>query len=837
MTDEALSLSSFGEALKAARKRRRFTQKQLAQRLGVHYNTISSWELGTYLPETRGLVLELARHLDLNEQETRQLLEASLTALSPYWNIPYQRNPFFTGRDTILCQMYRILHYQKDTLVSHSCTLSGLGGIGKTQTSIEYAYRYANDYSAVFWIESQTYERIISSFITIANMLNLPEKKLQEHSHVVDAVIHWLNKHVQWLLIFDNVEDIALVKQFLPATLRGSLLFTSRRQAFELTTLVLTLGPLTLEEGMHFLLHRARLLDATISPDQLTQMDTETIREIVSTMDGFPLALDQVGSYIEATHCSPSDYLQMYQTSQLYLLSEREHHADHPTSVTRTFTLIFEQLKRTPEAVELLTVCAFLAPEAIPESFIREGAGYLGSTIEGLFINPLAFYATIKVLLTYSLIQRNADKQTITVHRLVQTVLKGYLSKTVQYVWATRLILAMIHLFPSEEATHAHYWQTCEQLVPHALTCITLSEQWKEDVVLRITLMSRVAKYLLNRSRYTEAEALLLRAVHVGEQVQGSQHLQMADALHNLGLLYLTQGRYAEVEPLLQQASSIREQTLGTQHPEVASSLDELGQLYLRQGRYAEVEPLLLQALSIREQTLGTQHPEVAITLSKLAVLYGELGKYEQAETLYMRALSIREQTLGTEHPQVAALLNNMAQDYRERGQYEQAEPLFRRALHIWEQDLGADHPRVAYPLNNLAELYSELGQYEQAEPLFRRALHIWEQGLGSEHFLVADPLDGLALLYKKQGQYEQAEPLLLRALQIRKQALGPQHPSVADSLRHLASLHQLQQQIPQALTLYEQALTLYELALGPQHLKTRTTREIYLQLSSHKLE
>ncbi len=73
---------SFGEILRAYRKRKRMTQKQLAQLLDTHANTISSWELGTYLPQTRGLVLELARHLGLNDQETRQLLEASLTALS-----------------------------------------------------------------------------------------------------------------------------------------------------------------------------------------------------------------------------------------------------------------------------------------------------------------------------------------------------------------------------------------------------------------------------------------------------------------------------------------------------------------------------------------------------------------------------------------------------------------------------------------------------------------------------------------------------------------------------------------------------------------------------------
>jgi transcriptional regulator with XRE-family HTH domain len=114
---------SFGEILRAYRKRKRMTQKQLAQVLETHTNTISSWELGTYLPQTRGLVLELARHLGLNDRETRQLLEASLTALSSYWHLPSPRNPFFTGREDILDTLHQCLSTHQASYVLH-----GLGG-------------------------------------------------------------------------------------------------------------------------------------------------------------------------------------------------------------------------------------------------------------------------------------------------------------------------------------------------------------------------------------------------------------------------------------------------------------------------------------------------------------------------------------------------------------------------------------------------------------------------------------------------------------------------------------------------------------------------------------
>src|ERR1051326_1147695 len=137
------SLASFGALLKAARHRRRLTQRQVAERLGVHANTISAWERGNYLPSTRGLVLELARQLQLGGAETRQLLEASLTGLDPHWTVPSPRNPCFTGREEQLRLLHTCLAAAQPLGKAPSYAIVGMGGIGKTQLALEYAYRHA----------------------------------------------------------------------------------------------------------------------------------------------------------------------------------------------------------------------------------------------------------------------------------------------------------------------------------------------------------------------------------------------------------------------------------------------------------------------------------------------------------------------------------------------------------------------------------------------------------------------------------------------------------------------------------------------------------------------
>ena len=131
-------LPSFGSVLKVFRTRAHFTQVQLAVSLGVHRHTIGHWEQGNVLPASKSLVLELARILRLADQETRQLLEASLTGLAPHWLVPLPRNPYFTGRKEVLTALHQQLGGEQAVALTQSTALHGLGGVGKTQLALEY---------------------------------------------------------------------------------------------------------------------------------------------------------------------------------------------------------------------------------------------------------------------------------------------------------------------------------------------------------------------------------------------------------------------------------------------------------------------------------------------------------------------------------------------------------------------------------------------------------------------------------------------------------------------------------------------------------------------------
>src|ERR1019366_10278649 len=114
---------------------------------------------------------------------------------------------------------------------------------------LEYAYRHALDYSAVFWIAAETEEQANASLLRVGHVLHLPEREEKDQQRVIAAVQRWLSAHGQWLLIWDNVEDLTLLDRFLPSARLGAILLTTRLQALGALARGLDLLPMEQEEG------------------------------------------------------------------------------------------------------------------------------------------------------------------------------------------------------------------------------------------------------------------------------------------------------------------------------------------------------------------------------------------------------------------------------------------------------------------------------------------------------------------------------------------------------------------------------------------------------------
>jgi tetratricopeptide (TPR) repeat protein len=650
------------------------------------------------------------------------------------WNIPYPRNHFFIGRDALLSRLHQQLHTGQATALSQPQAIGGLGGIGKTQVAVEYAFQHHQDYQAVLWTLADTRESLVSGYIAIAKLLNLPQKDEQDPIVIVEAVLLWFKTHTHWLLILDNADDLAVVRAFLPSVFSGHILLTTRAQATGRLVRRIEVEVLPRDVGALFLLRRASLIAPDAPLESANATDIALAKEICEELGGLPLALDQAGAYIEETHCGLSGYQSLYRTRRAEILNERGGLIDdHPEPVATTWSLSFENVEqKNSAAADLLRFCAFLHPDAIPEELLLAGAKHLGLVLQPLVSDPSSLNKAIAALGAYSLVSRDPKERTLSIHRLVQAVLKDAMDPATQRNWAQRAVLAVNEAFPKE--VEFSMWQKCEQWLPQALACAVLIEQGNLILLEAASLLHRIVRYLDDRGRYAESEPMCQRALLIREQQLGPEHHETLASLNNLALLYSEQGKYAEAKPLLQRLLLIKEQQFGPEHISTSRGMYNLAELYGYESKYVEAEPLFRRVLGIREQQLGLEHPLVAFPLTGLANLFYEQGQYAEAQPLYLRALSIREQQLEPEHPDTAQSLNNLARLYTAQKQYEQAESLFQHALTIREHQLGVEHPETAVSLIDIAVLYSQMKRYAEAKVLYERVLRIYERTLGVEH-------------------------------------------------------------------------------------------------------
>jgi len=115
------------------------------------------------------------------------------------------------------------------------------------------------------------------------------------------------------------------------------MLITTRGAALRTLALGIDLLPMRPEEGVRFLLSRAKVLEPAATPEQMQQFavrsptDYAAAEELVTALGGLPLALDQAGAYSEETGCSLADYSQRYEQQRALAGSSRDCGRKSPT--------------------------------------------------------------------------------------------------------------------------------------------------------------------------------------------------------------------------------------------------------------------------------------------------------------------------------------------------------------------------------------------------------------------------------------------------------------------------------------------------------------------------
>ncbi|MCI0665319.1 MAG: tetratricopeptide repeat protein, partial [Acidobacteria bacterium] len=463
------------------------------------------------------------------QEAERKNDEAAPVESRRIFDLPITRNKYFTGREEFLKQLH-----QRFADGENVQAINGLGGIGKTQTAVEYAYRHCHDYQVMLLTNASSHETLVADFMEMARQLCLPEKNAEDHGLIVRAVKRWFEKNSGWLLIFDNADDLTIVREFIPRRETGHVLLTTRDHTGGTIAVENELEKMSPQEGAIFLLRRINKKDKA---PEFADAEHNKAEAVSIELGGLPLAVDQAAAFIVETPSTLDEYLHLYQSKRAELLSRRgELVSDHPDSVTITFSLAFEKVAAVdPVAADLLRLCTFLEAESIPEEIFSEGASDLGEAIYTAAATPGNLVKAIGRAGRYSLLRRSPKARTVSFHRLAQTVLRDGMDSDEKRMWAERAVRAVNKAFPNVEYSQ---WTLCSRLVPHVQTLVLFINEFEFEFPEAARMMDQAGLYLYYRARYAEAESLLKRALEIREKALGPEHLDTSTSLTNLAKCY-----------------------------------------------------------------------------------------------------------------------------------------------------------------------------------------------------------------------------------------------------------------------------------------------------------
>jgi len=722
-------------------------------------------------------------------------------------NLP-ERNAYFSGREGLLNSIRE--NFPRDGTIYLKQTITGLGGVGKTQTALEYAHRFGKEYNdAIWWIRAQTAMEAFQDCLSFAEEFGLVPEGIDEARKLTPEELSkrlkpWFTAYSSWLIIFDNVDSAeysyaksnkddysntqyriggnnhvgssVVIDPYMSVMQSGHVLITTRHREL-CQGKPLDIGLYTPKEAAAFMRTRFEARPHLID-------SKATLVALTKRLDYFPLALEQAAAYIIRAQISCHDYLSMLDDGGLEpLLSTLGTPTNYDRAITATLALSLDRLGEG--ALQMLNLCSYMAPDKIPLGFYKRHREKFPKPLCDGLASRGKVNETVAELLNFSLVKRDGDY--LNMHRLVQEVVRE-LQKGGETDWLELCLDAMMDALPDmDDYGRREVYDWFEQIASHAAVIGAFAEgneEKKERAAMLYHCLGIGSSYCL--AQYSQALEWHQRSLEIREKVLGFEHPSTASTYNDIALCCKDQGNYYKALEWHQKALDVREKVLGMEHPDTATTYNNIAVVYTWLGDHDRALELYQKAITIREKVLGMEHPDTASTYNYVAIVYNNQHDYDRALEWYQRALVIREKVLGMEHPDTASTYNYIALIYTNIGKHDRALELYQKALAIRERVLGMEHPNTASTYNYIARFYAKQGEYDVALKWYKKALTIREKVLGIEHPATAITYNNIADVYQKQEDYDTALTWILKCYYVRWNRFGLAHPYTKAIREHL---------------------------------------------------
>jgi tetratricopeptide (TPR) repeat protein/calcineurin-like phosphoesterase family protein len=686
-------------------------------------------------------------------------LQADYDPRNSVFYVPYRvKGKQVVGREEALRAVHETLRHGKRTNIGQAALFRGLGGLGKTQLAVEYAYQCKDDYpNGIIWLNAD--QDLVAQLIDIAEKGKwvAPES---EHRYKLDIARHRLKNFSDCLIIFDNVNDIRELEPYFPEPqAEPHILITSRFDQ-------LGFNPIPLS-----------LLDEDLSLQMLTQEagrrpesepEWGAAREIVKALGGLPLALELAGAYLRHRPISWKQYNELLKKNLKAALPAKmasftQHEADL-YSTLKVSERVWEEEPLLRGIVDLLT---WSGPAAM-------GLDLMGAVLG--VSDPTELTGALGLGQALHILQKSQEREAYILRRLVQEVRRVEVPLEGRQDWA-KGICERLGTWFQEKRKEFSFLPLFEAEIDHLQAWQKQALDLDKVLASRLTWLQAYPPY--HRGLYGEAKKLL----ELGQELlDKDEDLELkAHLVNDLGFTLGSLGNYNKSLIYDRQSLDIRKEVLGERHPDTAQSLSNVGVAYGRLGEYQRQLEYQQQALDIRVEIFGERHHDTAMSLRNLGFAYGKLGNYQNELEYYQQALEIFKEALGERHPETAHSLRHVGYAYHHLKEYQKSLEYAQQALEISKEVLGERHPETARALHNVGAAYANLGNFGQGLNLIEDAYRIRKDILGELHPDTINSASDLASILYETNRKQLAYQLLDQILQ----KLAKDHPRYEKIKKH----------------------------------------------------
>jgi tetratricopeptide (TPR) repeat protein len=287
----------------------------------------------------------------------------------------------------------------------------------------------------------------------------------------------------------------------------------------------------------------------------------------------------------------------------------------------------------------------------------------------------------IAPLLAYSFIKRSPTTHSISIHKVVQDVMRDIVEgkmmdvgmvlaclnvrETLPKYWVERAVEALKSSYPDSHDPKS--WRVCEVLNSHVSACIEHAQRYHIVTYEMTLLCNAIGTYNQKHGNYVAASKWFEAKLETSKwdllfegPGRGKVVANTANAIIALGVAHCNQGKHTEAPAEFHQALKIQEMEFGVDHVQTAFTINNIGNVYQKHGRYDEALAQFERALRIYEEAYGVDNIQNAGFITNIAIAKSNMERNDEALTASLRALKIYESAGLKNDLNMADALNNI---------------------------------------------------------------------------------------------------------------------------------------------------------------------------------